>query len=152
MTSRASQPIERLLVPTDFSSASLVAVQVAVNFANAFNASITLHHVLTMPNPMIAIVPGASVAEESAVDRSAAVRSMARIVAELHTAGFTRIETIIEASASNSRCILERARSGLFDLIVMATHGRTGISRAVLGSVAEVVLRTASCPVLTVRP
>ena len=47
--------------------------------------------------------------------------------------------------------IVERAKSGGFDLIVMGTHGRSGLSHALMGSVAERVVRTASCPVMTVR-
>ena len=47
--------------------------------------------------------------------------------------------------------ILELAKTGSFDLVVMGTHGRTGIGRVMLGSVAERVLRAAPCPVLTVR-
>jgi nucleotide-binding universal stress UspA family protein len=50
-----------------------------------------------------------------------------------------------------SKVILDAARDGGFDLVVMGTHGRTGLSHLVLGSVAERVLRRAPCPVLTVR-
>jgi nucleotide-binding universal stress UspA family protein len=65
-------------------------------------------------------------------------------------AGRTVIPAVVEGSPKTE--IIQYARKRNIDLIVIATHGRTGLAHVLIGSVAETVVRTAPCPVLTVRP
>jgi nucleotide-binding universal stress UspA family protein len=143
--------IARVLVPTDLSPPSLVAAQYAARLAVALGASITLLHVLPNANEMIGIVPGASVAEELKETRAAATMALAAVESTLAAGGFLRVSHLIDLAPSRTRGIVDRGRSSSFDLIVMASHGRSAIGRMVLGSVAASVLREAHCPVLMVR-
>ena len=74
---------------------------------------------------------------------------LARLGADLKKKGL-RFRAMVR-TGSPSQTIVALAKSGRADLIIMATHGRTGLAHVFLGSVAEKVVRTASCPVLTVR-
>ena len=63
----------------------------------------------------------------------------------------TETQTLVEVGVADEK-LIEAAQNNKADLIVMATHGRTGLSHALIGSVAEKVVRKAPCPVFTVRP
>ena len=75
---------------------------------------------------------------------------LAQVVPEAESAGVEVARLV--AVGSPYRKIIDMAEAEQVDLIVMATAGRTGFSRLVMGSIAERVVRTASCPVLTIRP
>jgi len=153
MTTAISRSIERILAPTDLGAPSQVAVLYAARLARDLAASITIVHVLTPPNQMVGIVPGASVDEELDTARANATDLMAALEADVRALGLARIVTHVDAAASTTaRAILVRAALDQSDLIVMATRGRSGLPRAVFGSVADAIVRTASCPVLTLRP
>ncbi len=143
--------IKRILLPIDTSPGTQTAIDYAVVLARALSASITLVHVDLTPSAMVAIVPGASVEGDLADEHAASARRLADFVATLHGRGFFDVDTLMLTASGVAPALLETARSGAFDLIVMGTHGRTGVSRFLLGSVAEEVLRHASCPVLTVH-
>jgi nucleotide-binding universal stress UspA family protein len=147
-----SEPITRILVPVDFSSHSDRAFRYALRLANRFGASVELVHVVDNP-----IASGTWTAEvyvpnlpeildsllREAEKRLAALKSAAagdRVSVESHV-----------LTGQPAHTIVEHARTGGFDLVVMGTHGRTGFSHLFVGSVAERVVRRASCPVLTVR-
>jgi universal stress protein A len=142
--------IARILAPTDFSPASLAATERAADLASDLGATLSLIHVLALPNEMIGIVPGATVGEELAGTRARAKRELAACTTHLAARGARDVEIVIDEAVSYVDAIVAHARTGRFDLIVMATHGRSAIGRLLLGSVAEGVLRGAPCPVLMV--
>ena len=82
--------------------------------------------------------------------RAAAEKSLAGVLDPTWAAGRTVIHAVVEGSPKSE--IIQYARMHDIDLIVLATHGRTGLPHVIMGSVAETVVRTAPCPVLTVRP
>ena len=142
--------IRRLLHPTDFSSASGPAFKLALELARN-RASLLLLHVL----PPVPLVPdvyvAASVYERlrQAYDESARKR-LDRLRRKAVAAG-VRASALLRDSASAPEEIVRVARAKRIDIIVMGTHGRGGIAKMFLGSVAERVVRTATRPVLTVR-
>ena len=152
MTGYTTHPVRRILTTTMFTDAANVAVMFAARLAVDLNASLTILHVMTMPNEMVGIVPGASVDEEIATMRGVAQTRMALVEAEVRAAGVEHVETVIDVSSTTAHAIIDRAVSRACDLIVITTHGRGGVQRIVLGSVADAVVRGAACPVLTVRP
>jgi nucleotide-binding universal stress UspA family protein len=143
--------IQRILLPIDDSPGTEAAIEYAVVLAQALQASITLAHVDELPKAIVSIVPGASPEEDLAAERRDSRHRLDEIVADLAAKGFTQVSTLALTGASVSRTLVDIARSGSFDLIVMGTHARTGVSRLLQGSVAEEVLRHASCPVVTVH-
>jgi|SRR5688572_22702685 len=132
----------RILVPTDFSAASEAALAHGRGLANHFGAALHLMHV--GENPFMRAV---------AMDRRALEEAAVRRLEEHLTDADRRRGSlaIFEQSDEPAPEILRYANAAKIDLIVMGTHGRTGLARMVLGSVAEAVVRTAPCPVLTVH-
>ncbi len=144
--------LARIVCPTDFSPTSSRAVDYAATLAASFGAELVLLHVIPeMTYPMRSFGISAS---------------MEHIQEELHKkASETLEQRAAEAKAAkpelNVRCALRDgephnetmacAKEESADMIVMGTHGHTGITHALLGSTAEKVVRLASCPVLTVR-
>ncbi len=153
MTAYSTRPIKRILTTTVFTPASQVAVMFAARLAADLRASLIVLHVADVPNQMIGIVPGATVAAEEADDARGDLKTrMAAIEAEVRGEGVAHVEMLLDFSAQAARTIMARAVSSSSDLIVIATHGRGGVPRMVLGSVADVIVREAACPVLTIRP
>ena len=138
-----------ILVPIDFSECSERALDYAVALAAKLDAKVHVLNVISIPaltvpeaGSMIAptVLESAIRENQAALDKLAdARRSKAAIAETLLRTGDARDE------------ILHVAETIRADLIVMGTHGRRGITRALLGSVAELVVRTAPCPVLTIR-
>jgi len=122
--------IRDVLFATDFSDASRLAGQTAAEVARHFGARL---HVLHVVPPV--------------TDPTAAPASLRAAAAELEK-GLSIVTAI--ASGRVARQIVDYARRNSIDLIVVGTHGRTGVSHALLGSVAEAVTRRAPCRVLTV--
>ena len=141
--------ITRILVPTDFSADADAAVVYALRLASAFGASVGLLHVVE--NPIAAGVWSSEVytAEIAGLQinlvRDAEER-LRKYAAEMGAAVTSEVRT-----GPAARVILEFAKEHGVDLIVMGTHGRTGLAHALMGSVAERVVRLARCPVLTLR-
>jgi nucleotide-binding universal stress UspA family protein len=142
---------KRILVPVDFSEQSGRALDCAKTLAGKFDASLHLLTVVpdpfTLPNPSQWYVPAPAGYIEGL-----------RRDAEAHV---NDLLTLADHARFNARCavlfgdpsakILEYVAIETIDLIVMGTHGRGGVAHALLGSVAEKVVRAAQCPVLTVR-
>lgn len=126
----APLPIRQILFPTDFSDASRPAGAAAADFARQFGARL---HVLHVVPPV--------------TDPTTAPAALRAVVDDLGH-GLPVVTAI--ASGLPARQIAAYARKNAIDLIVVGTHGRTGVSRALLGSVAEAVVRHAPCRVLTV--
>jgi universal stress protein A len=139
--------IGTILVPIDFSDCSKKALQYAVPFAHQFNAAITLVHVVQV-NRFSGVDFGAvdlPLLEAGAV-KSAEEQLMALAKKE--------VPVPVAASVRSGQPVQEivaAARAIQADLIIISTHGRTGLKHVFLGSVAENVVRYAPCPVLVVR-
>jgi universal stress protein A len=134
--------IKRILVPVDFSQDSLNALNSARDLAQHFGAELLLLHVIA-PIDLI------TVSEVFDEQRRASDAALARIGADLHAAG-QRFRLMVKAGVP-SGVIVDTAKRAGADLIVIGTHGRTGLAHMLIGSVAEKVVRTAPCPVLAVR-
>ncbi|HSH95601.1 MAG TPA: universal stress protein [Roseimicrobium sp.] len=140
--------IRRLLVPVDFSDCSLKALDYATAFARQSGASITLLYVVQV---YYAGGEFASIDMESVQSslREVAVRELAKITSSPAFTGLT-LQTLIRTGPAASE-IVTTAREQNTDLIIISTHGHSGLKHILLGSVAENVVRHAPCPVLTVR-
>lgn len=143
--------VEKILCPTDFSEPSFAALAVAVELARHFGAEIIVMHVLT-PIPVVempALHTGFNVAQyqerlqenlRQALDEVIAVRIGGTVTA--------RGLLVVGHPATD---IVRVSHDEAVDLIVLSTHGRSGVGHLLFGSVAERVVRSASCPVLTIR-
>jgi nucleotide-binding universal stress UspA family protein len=143
--------IRRVLHPTDFSRASGAAFSRALAEARANKAALLIVHVLAPAVPVAGegyVSP--SVYEQMAeASRAWGQRQMNRLLARARTARVRVRGLLLEGVAHEQ--IVRAARRQRADLIVIGTHGRTGVARFFLGSVAARVTATAPCPVLTVR-
>lgn len=145
-------PIRNILVPTDFSGASQEAVRYACELAGALGA--TLHVVHVLENPF---APGAFMEmyspppAEYFTDLEHQAENKLR--ASLSDAEREKVHAVFTTRLGvPSAEILDRLdEEPRIDLVVMATHGRGGVARLVMGSVADKVIRAAPCPVLTMR-
>lgn len=135
----------RILVTTDFSPASLAAVRYARALAQLRNAALT---VLNIVEPLHVDWKMDTTKQQRGA-RAEAARAMARLAAaELCVLPNARTEL---RPGPPAEAIAEFARVMQADLLVIATHGRSGLARALMGSVAEHVVRHAPCPVLVIR-
>ena len=141
----------RILHPTDFSPASAAAFARALDEARTSGAELILVHVLS---PIIPMVGDGYISPKAYEDLDRAARQHSRkeldLLAARARAPRVRITPVlVEGSPADQIVRVARARRA--DLIVMGTHGRTGLDRLFMCSVAERVIGTASCPVLTVH-
>ena len=142
--------IRHILAPTDFSDSSKKAISDAFELARTFGATLSLLHVLE-PSPYLGEFTLPTMGEELLGDlERQASAALAQVLPEAQEATIEVTRAV--AIGSPSQKIVETAEAEHVDLIVMATHGRTGLSHLLIGSVAERVVRTAPCPVLTIRP
>ena len=133
--------IERILVPTDFSPDSLRALDYARELALRFRAEIVLLHVdHTLARP----------ASEVGEERERLAREELDHLVRMMRAADVRTQALFRRGVPSSEILKEAEAEGT-SLIVMATHGRTGLSRVLMGSVAENVVRHSPCPVLVLR-
>jgi len=140
-----------IMAPTDFSEYSKQAVTSALELAQKFGAKLTILHVIELPPyPVEGYVPPSLSATFMDDLERQATADLAQLVPEASAANVEVARVI--AVGTPYRKIIETAEAEQVDLIVMATAGRTGFSHLVMGSIAERVVRTATCPVLTIRP
>ena len=143
--------VKNILVPTDFEQTSVHALTYGRELARLFTATI---HIVHAVDDVFAL-PGGT---------EGTLASFPRLQQELEQSARTQLEqlltdddrkagakTVVVASSSPAQSIVDYARDAKIDLIVMGTHGRGGAPAFLIGSVAERVVRTAPCPVLTVR-
>ena len=135
--------LKQILVATDFSDASAVALDYGRAFARTFGASLHLLHV--MENMFLQSVPADPYQMKAALVKRLTDRLTDDDRASLHAMA------ILETSDNAAHAIAQYAKAHNVDLIVMGTHGRVALERLLAGSVAETVVRTAPCPVLTVK-
>jgi nucleotide-binding universal stress UspA family protein len=135
--------VSNILVATDFGPAADAALLYGRTLAGNFGA--TLHVLYVLDNVFLR----ASVADPRAVEATARERLYQRVTDEdRSTLGATALVVQSDAPANE---IVDYAKAHAIDLIVLGTHGRSGMAHLLIGSVAERVVRTAPCPVLTVR-
>ncbi|MFO0928371.1 MAG: universal stress protein [Gemmataceae bacterium] len=136
--------IRRILHPTDFSEAAASAFALACSLARDHHAEVLLLHVLPAPVAWGEVVARRQADGYEQELREEYLRPMQR------SAGDVCAEPLLDEGDPVDVIIRTACEQGC-DLIVMGTHGRSGLSRLLMGSVAERVLRRAPCPVLTVR-
>jgi nucleotide-binding universal stress UspA family protein len=140
--------LSTILVPVDFSSESQSFVEYAAAMAQKWGATLTLIHVCERPDAMAGIVPGADNEADDTKDRVLAQKALENL--RMETRKYTNVGMrVLVVDGSPAREIISASREA--QMVVMGTHGRTGLRRALIGSVAEAVVRGASCPVLTIH-
>ena len=142
--------LRRILHPTDFSPASRRAFAEAIALAKSTRARLLVLHVQSTIVPMVEPYAAATVYEDvQRAGRVWAKKQLDRLVDRARRAG-ARAEALLMEGAP-SETIVRAARARRADMIVVGTHGRTGLAKFLVGSVASRVVATATCPVLTVR-
>ncbi|MDD9933870.1 MAG: universal stress protein [Myxococcales bacterium] len=138
--------ITRILAPTDFSELSRHAVDEAVDLAKQLDAEVVLLHVC--PLLVYALEPDV-VPDDPAFEQELKKRLGERLQARAAELAGARVRTLL-VDGNPSLKVAEVASEEDCDLVVMATHGRTGMARFTLGSVAERTVRSSRVPVMTV--
>jgi universal stress protein A len=143
--------IRHVLYATDFSSASRRAFKTAAAMAKASRARLTILHVIV---PLVPLVPEqyldpTTLARLDAETRRWSERRLATLADQAKRAG-ARAATLVRHGNPAAE-IVRAARGARADLVVLGTHGRQGLSKFFVGSVASRVVATAPCPVVTVR-
>jgi nucleotide-binding universal stress UspA family protein len=142
--------IRQILAPTDFSESSKQAVTYAYALAQKFGARLLLLHIVQELPPYIGYIPPAGAATVLEHVQGQARLDLAELVPNVKG---VPVEVTCQAVIGTPYVkIVEIAQEEKANLIVMATHGRTGFRHFIMGSVAERVVRTAPCSVLTIRP
>ncbi|HLE63317.1 MAG TPA: universal stress protein [Pyrinomonadaceae bacterium] len=145
--------IRSILVPTDFSECGNYALSYAASLARSFNASIICVHVIEPIVPTVGYsgmtepLPIADISEQL---EDSAERELPKLAECEDCAGLDIEELIVHGEAASE--IVRVAKERKVDLIVVSSHGRTGLGRILFGSTAEAVVRHALCPVLVVKP
>lgn len=141
---------KRILCPVDFSETARAAMETAIELSGRFDAELVLVH--AYPIPGYTFPDGSAVASSRMLqdlsDEAARHLEEWRDLAVKAGAKRVSVETAVGDPAGE---IVRVAQESRIDLVVMGTHGRTGIEHALMGSIAERVVRRAKCPVLTVR-
>lgn len=151
--------IKKILAPTDLSELSRVGVRYALDLARAIGAEVTVYHVLS---------PGDLMELRDEIERVNTTNYMSRQprqLLEMHRTALSRflkehfsdllplVETREKVEMGKAdKSIVNLAKTEGSDLIVISTHGRTGLSHVLVGSVTEKVVRQAPCPVLSIHP
>ena len=142
-------PVKKILAPTDLSELSRPAVRYALEIGLERNAEVIVYHVLSEDfdwfgddrlNPASAFVP-----RQKDLLREFVQKNFADMI------GKVKISEAVEVGLPYNK-IVAKAEEQAVDLIVMSTHGRTGIEQIMLGSVTAKVVARAGCPVLSIRP
>ncbi len=143
-------PFRKILCPVDFSDPSREALETAARLAAEAGAELRLVHVWqsSLQTSESAIILQSELLEEV---RKEAEAALAAWKAEVETLGARLVTTKLLGGVPWKAIVDEVASDPTYDLVVMGTHGRTGIRHVLLGSVAERVARHADCPVLLVR-
>jgi len=153
------EKIKKILAPTDLSELSEVGVRYALDLAKAVGAEVTLYHVVTYEELVkYGEVMTEKLAIGSTFQTSGSVlekyeRALARLIKERFSDLIppVKVNQKVELGAPDVN-IVEQAKKEGADLIVISTHGRSGLSHIFIGSVTEKVVRHAHCPVLSIRP
>lgn len=143
--------IRKILAPTDFSDHARHAFGYARTFAERWNAEL---HLLNIIEPAVfpteAGLTPIGMMQLSEEMEASARKNIADLASSEALAGLNVKTAIVQGRASSA--IIDYAEAHDIDLVVIATHGRTGLEHLIFGSTAERVVRESPCPVLTVRP
>lgn len=150
-------PFRRILVTTDFSDTSLAAFPIAAELASHFGGELVVAHVLPVDSPTPWDIPpyadfgltSIPLPEYEAQVLREVERRLAAVVAGHAPAAIPTRTIVGRGDAAAEVCRIAAAEQ--VDLVVLATHGWTGWRHLVFGSVAEMILRDAGCPVLSIR-
>ena len=145
-----SNLFHRIVVPTDFSECAEVAWALAKRVAGSVGSELVLAHILVEPivygDPSLATDTTWQLFEQG---RKWVEDELEKWASAARAQGMT-VSTIVRTGSANEEIVNLATDEGA-ELIIMGTHGRTGLNRMLLGSVADRVIRLARCPVLTVR-
>lgn len=142
------EKIKRILAPTDLSEFSLAGVRYALDLARTVGAEVTVYHVVSTDELMHQDL-GGSLSHILERYEGALKKFIDEQCADLLPLVEVRSKVEIGAPDDN---IVREAEKDAFDMVVLSTHGRTGLSHILVGSVTERVVRHAPCPVLSIRP
>lgn len=151
--------IDRILAPTDLTEVGRVGVDYALDLACAVHAEVIIYHVAPfeegLPDPLgVGEISSAYMPTPELDEVIEAHRAMLERFVHNHfpPARLEGLKLSLDVDVGEPEDdILEKARAAEVDLIVMATHGRTGLEHVLLGSVTEHIVRKAECPVLSIR-
>lgn len=143
--------MRRILFASDFSKASAKAFTTAVALAKATHADMTILHVLVLFTPLVPeqYIGGTTLDQLNADAQRWGQQQLAKLTAKAKNGGVRAGGLTMTGDPAEQ--ILRAARTKHADLIVLGTHGRTGLNRFFVGSVAQRVIASAPCPVVTVR-
>ena len=142
------QPVRHILVAHDFEPDADAALEYALNLAKALGARVTLLHTYEIPSagsPEVLVMATTWLEQIGKV----AQETLGKIVDRVKDRGVAVESTVRQGTPWREIEVL--AKESSVDLVVVGTHGRKGLPRALMGSVAEKIVRTAPCPVLVVR-
>jgi nucleotide-binding universal stress UspA family protein len=140
----------RILCPIDFERDSMDALELACRLAQQNSATICLLTVVAIPPPAATALPPVPIFPDAEFEAESLRRLEAIAREKLAGAGVSHKPFVASGNAPHE--ILDLAAEQKVDLIVMGTHGRTGVKHFLLGSVAERVVRESPVPVLTIHP
>jgi universal stress protein A len=145
--------LKTVLVATDFSDVADIAVRYGREFARRFEASLHVLHVADDMTANAMATPG-YVGDFSAYQANFEQECCAKVASALTEEERTalRAQCVVVTSSEPAQAILDYAKTNAADLVIVGTHGRNGLGHLLMGSVAETIVRSATCPVLTVRP
>ena len=145
--------VNRILMPTDFSDNSLQPLKYACALASKFGSQLHLLHVIPDPAMIVPDIGGlgsVGLIEQSEAELDVATRRLSELPPNGWHTDRETVRTIRTGTAFDE--IIRYAKETEIDMIIMGTHGRTGLTHLLMGSVAENVVRMAPCPVLTIKP
>lgn len=144
---KSGSRFERILFTTDFSETSLRALPVAAALARACGSRLTLMHVLT-PGDEVCTVPGLAPDVDEFIEKQA----KARLLTLKHSEPLDGLKVSTEVYKASLDTLSNEISKHEIDLVVLATHGNRGLRHFLLGSVAQDIVHSAGCPVLTIGP
>lgn len=143
----------RILVPVDLSEGSRSVVDYAVQLARPFGAAVHVVHAWEPPQyvapDLLVAAPGWNSLSLEQVAVETATKDLTALINSLEKPPVPLTSKVLVGEAGST--ILDLAEQGKYDLIIMGTHGRRGLPRLLLGSVAQKVVSRAHCPVLTLH-
>jgi nucleotide-binding universal stress UspA family protein len=145
--------VKSILLPTDFSECGNYALSYATSMARTYGASIIFVHVIEPIVPSVGysgMTEPLPIADISDQLEDSAERELPKFAECKECAGLQVEEVIVHGEAASE--IVRVAKERAVDLIVVSSHGRTGLGRILFGSTAEAIVRHAPCPVLVVKP
>jgi len=143
--------LNKILVPTDFSEASAAALKYACQLADALHADLSIVHAIEHPPSLGAYNDFYSPPEDYFVRRERDARTQLDALLTPEQKEHYRAELVVRHGNPVREILQYLHEHAAIHLVVMATHGRGGVARVMLGSVADKIVRMAPCPVLTVR-